>query len=177
MTTVSELVNLLKANYQQYFGPFCVKEFVCLKSLIPLEDEMRVTFKSNLEFNLSEDDEAKFKNTERCWMCEQPFLIEIQNNSRCIKDKIEQNEIKIFVTNQKVRVQCQITRKTRRAAHAINILNTRQRLPNFFPFALHKSSNYDADFFFNELFIKRSMLIQILLRKLSRNTYHFFMAE
>ena len=55
-------------KYSSYFGTDCTKWFV--KEMLKLELEANKFFKTNLELEMSQEEEVQFEQAEECWLCE-----------------------------------------------------------------------------------------------------------
>ena len=115
-------------KYSSYFGTDCTKWFV--KEMLKLELEANKYFKTNLELQITPQEEESFKLAEECWFCEEPF------------------------TEDKVRDHDHLTGKYRGAAHNICNINCKQRSSSFVPIFFHNSSGYDCHLIFEELLIQ-----------------------
>ena len=115
-------------NYSSYFGTDCTKWFV--KEMLKLEQEANKDFKTNLELQITPEEEESFKLAEECWLCEEPF------------------------TEDKVRDHDHLTGKYRGAAHNICNIQSQQRSSSFVPIFFHNFSGYDCHPIFQELLIQ-----------------------
>ena len=91
-------------------------------------------FKTNLELEITPQEEESFQLAEECWLCEQPFT--------------EGTELR------KVRDHDHLTGKYRGAAHNICNINCKQRSSSFVPIFFHNFSGYDCHLIFQELLIQ-----------------------
>ena len=115
-------------KYNSYFGTDCNEWFV--KEMLKLEQEANEYFKTNLELQITPEEEESFKLAEECWLCEEPF------------------------TEDKVRNHDHLTGKYRGAAHNICNINCKQRSSSFVPIFFHNFSGYDYHLIFQELLIQ-----------------------
>ena len=111
-----------------YFGTDCNEWFV--KEMLILEQEANKYFKTNLELEMSQEEEVQFEQAEECWLCEEPF------------------------TEDKVRDHDHLTGKYRGAAHNICNINCKQRSSSFSPIFFHNFSGFDWHLIFQELLIQ-----------------------
>ena len=58
-------------KYNSYFGTDCNEWFV--KELLILEQEANKYFKTNLELEMSQEEQVQFEQAEECWLCENPL--------------------------------------------------------------------------------------------------------
>ena len=114
-------------KYSSYFGTDCTKWFV--KEMLKLELEANKYFKTNLELQITSQEEESFKLAEECWLCEEPF------------------------TEDKVRDHDHLTGKYRGAAHNICNIQSQQRSSSFVPIFFQNFSGYDCHLIFEELLI------------------------
>ena len=114
--------------YYSYFGTDCTKWFV--KEMLKLELEANKYFKTNLELEMSQEEEVQFEQAEECWLCENPL------------------------GGEKVRDHDHLTGKYRGAAHNICNINCKQRSSSFVPILFHNYSGYDCHLIFQELLIQ-----------------------
>ena len=112
-------------KYNSYFGTDCNKWFV--KEMLKLELEANKYFETNLELEMSQEEEVQFEQAEECWLCENPL------------------------EGEKVRDHDHLTGKYRGAAHNICNIKCKQRLSSFIPIFFHKFSGYDCHLIFEEL--------------------------
>ena len=115
-------------KYSSHFGTDCNEWYV--KEMLKLEQEANKYFKTNLELQITPEEEESFKLTEECWLCEEPF------------------------TEDKVRDHDHLTGKYRGAAHNICNINCKQRSSSFVPIFFHYFSGYDCHLIFQELLIQ-----------------------
>ena len=115
-------------KYNSYFGTDCNEWFV--KEMLILEQEANKYFKTNLELEMSQEEEVQFEQAEECWLCENPL------------------------DDTKVRDHDHLTGKYRGAAHNICNIQSQQRLSSFVPIFLHNFSGYDIHLIFEELLIQ-----------------------
>ena len=111
--------------YYSYFGIDCTKWFV--KEMLKLELEANKYFKTNLELQITPQEEESFQLAEECWFCENPL------------------------DDTKVRDHDHLTGKYRGAAHNICNINCKQRSSSFVPIFFHNFSGYDCHLIFEEL--------------------------
>ena len=114
--------------YYSYFGTDCTKWFV--NRMLTLEKIASKFFKTNLELQITPQEEESFQLAEECWLCEEPF------------------------TEDKVRDHDHLTGKYRGAAHKICNINCKQRSSIFVPIFFHNFSGYDCHLIFQELLIQ-----------------------
>ena len=118
--------------YYSYFGTDCTKWFV--NRMLTLEKIASKYFKTNLELQITPQEEESFQLAEECWLCEQPFT--------------EGTELR------KVRDHDHLTGKYRGAAHKICNIQSQQRSSSFVPIFFHNFSGYDCHLIFQELLIQ-----------------------
>ena len=111
--------------YYSYFGIDCTKWFV--NRMLTLEKISSKYFKTNLELQITPQEEESFQLAEECWLCENPL------------------------DDTKVRDHDHLTGKYRRAAHNICNINCKQRSSSFVPIFFHNFSGYDCHLIFEEL--------------------------
>ena len=100
--------------YYSYFGTDCTKWLV--NRMLTLEKIASKYFKTNLELQITPQEEESFQLAEECWLCEIPF------------------------DDTKVRDHDHLTGKYRRAAHNICNINCKQRSSSFVPIFFHNFS-------------------------------------
>ena len=105
-------------KYNSYFGTDCNEWFV--KEMLILEQEANKFFKTNLEIQITPQEEESFQLAEECWLCENPL------------------------DDTKVRDHDHLTGKYRGAAHNICNIQSQQRSSSFVPIFFHKFSGYDC---------------------------------
>ena len=115
-------------KYNSYFGTDCNEWFV--KEMLILEQEANKYFKTNLELQITPQEEESFQLAEECWLCENPH------------------------GGEKVRNHDHLTGKYRGAAHNICNINCNQRSSSFIPIFFHNFSGYDCHLIFEELLIQ-----------------------
>ena len=98
-------------KYNSYFGTDCNEWFV--KEMLILEQEANKYFKTNLELQITPQEEESFQLAEECWFCENPL------------------------DDTKVRDHDHLTGKYRGAAHNICIINVKQKSSSFVPIFFH----------------------------------------
>ena len=111
--------------YYSYFGTDCTKWFV--NRMLTLEKIANNYFKTNLELEITPQEEESFQLAEECWLCENPL------------------------DDTKVRDHDHLTGKYRGAAHNICNINCKQRSSSFVPIFFHNFSGYDCHLIFEEL--------------------------
>ena len=111
--------------YYSYFGIGCTTWFV--NRMLTLEKIASKYFKTNLELEMSQEEEVQFQPAEECWLCENPL------------------------DDTKVRDHDHLTGKYRGAAHNICNINCKQRSSSFIPIFFHNFSGYDCHLIFEEL--------------------------
>ena len=111
--------------YYSYFGIDCTTWFV--NRMLTLEKIASKYFKTNLELEMSIEEEVQFQLAEECWLCENPL------------------------DDTKVRDHDHLTGKYRGAAHNICNINCKQRSSSFVPIFFHNFSGYDCHLIFEEL--------------------------
>ena len=84
-------------------------------------------FKTNLELEITPQEEESFQLAEECWLCENPL------------------------GGEKVRDHDHLTGKYRGAAHNICNINCKQRSSSFIPIIFHDFSGYDCHLIFEKL--------------------------
>ena len=113
--------------YYSYFGIDCTKWFV--NKMITLEKIASKYFKTNLELQITPQEEESFQLAEECWLCENPL------------------------DDTKVRDHDHLTGKYRGAAHNICNINCKKS-SSFVPIFFHNFSGYDCHLIFEELLTK-----------------------
>ena len=122
-------ISPFESRYSSYFGTDCTKWFV--KEMLKLELEANKHFKTNLELEMSqEEEEVQFEQAEECWLCENPL------------------------EGEKVRDHDHLTGKYRGAAHNKCNINCKQRSSSFVPIFFHNFFGYDCHLIFQELLIQ-----------------------
>ena len=111
--------------YYSYFGIDCTTWFV--NRMVTLEKIASKYFKTNLELEMSQEEEVQFQLAEECWLCDNPL------------------------DDTKVRDHDHLTGKYRGAAHNICNINCKQRSSSFVPIFFHNFSGYDCHLIFEEL--------------------------
>ena len=111
--------------YYSYFGIDCTKWFV--NRMLTLEKIASKYFKTNLELEITPQEEESFQLAEECWLCENPL------------------------GGEKVRDHDHLTGKYRGAAHNICNINCKQKSSSFVPIFFHNFSGYDCHLIFEEL--------------------------
>ena len=122
------VISLFGNKYNSYFGTDCTKWFV--NKMLTLEKIASKYFKTNLELEMSHEEEVQFQLAEECWLCEEPFT----------EDKVRDHDL--------------LTGKYRGAAHNICNINCKQRSSSFVPIFFHNFSGYDCHLIFEELLIE-----------------------
>ena len=125
--------------YYSYFGTDCTKWVV--NRMLTLEKIASKYFKTNLELQITPQEEESFQLAEECWLCEEPF------GSSVDFSKSRENSL----DGEKVRDHDHLTGKYRRAAHNICNINCKQRSSSFVPIFFHNFSGYDCHLIFEEL--------------------------
>ena len=95
--------------------------------MLTLEKIASNYFKTNLELEMSQEEEVQFEQAEECWLCENPL------------------------DDTKVRDHDHLTGKYRGAAHNICNINCKQKSSSFVPIFFHNFSGYDCHLIFEEL--------------------------
>ena len=95
--------------------------------MLTLEKIASKYFKTNLELQITPQEEESFQFAEQCWLCENPL------------------------GGEKVRDNDHLTGKYRGAAHNICNMNCKQRSSSFVPIFFHNFSGYDCHLIFEEL--------------------------
>ena len=128
-------------NYSSYFGvdctggqQSCTSWFV--NEMLTLERIASKYFKTNLELEITPQEEESFQLAEECSLCEQPFA---------------EGALR---TEGKIRDHDHLTGKYRGAAHYICNINCKQRSSSFVPRFFHNFSGYDCHLIFQELLIQ-----------------------
>ena len=98
--------------------------------MLTLEKIASKYFKTNLELEMSQEEEVQFEQAEECWLCENPL------------------------DDTKVRDHDHLTRKYSGAAHNICNIQNQQRSSSFVPIFFHNFSGYDCHLIFEELLIQ-----------------------
>ena len=119
------IISPFESKYSSYFGTDCTKWFV--KEMLKLELEANKYFKTNLELQITPQEEESFQLAEGCWLCENPL------------------------GGEKVRDHDHLTGKYRGAAHNICNIQSQQRSSSFVPIFFHNFSGYDCHLIFEEL--------------------------
>ena len=125
--------------YYSYFGTDCTKWFV--NRMLTLEKIANNYFKTNLELEITPQEEESFQLAEEWWLCEEPF------GSSVDFSKSRENPL----DDTKVRDHDHLTGKYRGAAHNICNINCKQRSSSFVPIFFHNFSGYDCHLIFEEL--------------------------
>ena len=112
-------------KYISYFGTDCKKWFV--KEMLKIEQEANNYFKSNIEVQITPQEEESVLLAEECWFCENPL------------------------GDEKVRDHDHLTGKYRGAAHDICNINCKQKSSSFVPIFFHNFCDYDCHLKFEEL--------------------------
>ena len=116
------VISPFEIKYRSYFGTDCTKWFV--KEMLILEQEANKYFKTNLELQITPQEEESFQLAEECWFCENPL------------------------DDTKVRDHDHLTGKYRVAAHNICNIQSQQRSSSFVPIFFHNFSGYDCHLIF-----------------------------
>ena len=95
--------------------------------MLTLEKVASKYFKTNLELEITPQEEESFQLAEGCWLCENPL------------------------DDTKVRDHDHLTGKYRGAAHNICNINVKQKSSSFVPIFFHNFSGYDCHLIFEEL--------------------------
>ena len=95
--------------------------------MLILEQEANKYFKTNLELQITPQEEESFQLAEECWFCENPL------------------------DDTKVRDHDHLTGKYRGAAHNICNINVKQKSSSFAPRFFHNFSGYDCHLIFEQL--------------------------
>ena len=98
--------------------------------MLKLELETNNNFKTNLELQITPEEEESFQQSTICWLCENSL-----DNTECTK----------------VRDHDHLTGKYRGAAHNICNIQSQQRSSSFVPIFFHNFSGYDCHLIFEEL--------------------------
>ena len=98
--------------------------------MLTLEKIASKYFKTNLELEMSQEEEVQFQLAEECWLCGNPL------------------------DYTKVRDHDHLTGKYRGAAHNICNIICKQRSSSFVPIFSHNFSGYDCHLIFQELLIQ-----------------------
>ena len=122
------IISPFESKYYSYFGTECTKWFV--NKMFTLEKNASKNFKTNLESEMSQEEEVQFEQAEECWLCENPL------------------------DDTKVRDHDHLTGKYRGAAHNICNIQGQQRSSSFVPIFFHNFSGYDCHLIFEELLIQ-----------------------
>ena len=133
------LISPFGNKYYSYFGTDCTKWFV--NRMLTLEKIASKYFKTNLELQITPQEEESFQLAEECWLCEEPF------GSSVDFSKSRENPL----GGEKVRDHDHLTGKYRGAAHNICNINCKQRSSSFVPIFFHNFSGYDCHLIFEEL--------------------------
>ena len=129
------LISPFESKYYSYFGTdctggqqSCIKWFV--NKMFTSEKLASKYFKTNLELEMSQEEEVQFEQAEKCWFCENPL------------------------DDTKVRDHDHLTGKNRGAAHNICNIQSQQRSSSFVPIFFHNFSGYDCHLIFEEFLIQ-----------------------
>ena len=117
--------------YSSYFGTDCTKWFV--KEMLKLELEANKYFKTNLELQITPEEEESFQQSTICWLCESS----LDNTEGTLCTKVRDHD--------------HLTGKYRGAAHIICNINCKQRSSSFVPIFFYNFSGYDCHLIFEEL--------------------------
>ena len=121
-------------KYSSYFGTDCTKWFV--KEMLKLELEANKYFKTNLELQITPEEEESFQQSTICWLCENS----LDNTEGALCTKVRDHD--------------HLTGQYRGAAHTICNINCKQRSSSFVPIFFHNFSGYDCHLIFEELLIQ-----------------------
>ena len=125
------LISPFGNEYCSYFGINCVEWFV--NKMLTLENIASNYFETNLELEITPQEEESFQQSTICWLCEQA---------------LRENPF----GDDKVRDHDHLTGKYRGAAHnKCNLTNFKQKSSSFVPIFLHNFSGYDCHLSFEEL--------------------------
>ena len=116
-------------EYCSYFGVYCVEWFV--NKMLTLENIASNYFDTNLELEITPQEEESFQHSTICWLCEQA---------------LRENPL----GDDKVRDHDHLTGKYRGAAHNKCNLNCKQKSSSFVPTFFHNFSGYDCHLIFEE---------------------------
>ena len=97
--------------------------------MLILEQEANEYFKTNLELQITPEEEESLKLAEECWLCEQPFT----------------------EYEQPVRDHDHLTGRYRGAAHNTCNINCKQKSSSFVPIFFHNFFGYDCHLIFQKL--------------------------
>ena len=101
--------------------------------MLKLELEANKYFKTNLELQITPEEEKSFQQSTICWLCE---------------NSLDNTE---GVLCTKVRDHDHLTGKYRGAAHNICDITCKQKSSSFVPIFFHNFSGYDFHLIFEEL--------------------------
>ena len=125
-------MNLLTNYHTYYRGEDCMK--VLSQKLLEIAKE--ITSEEKHDMNpLTNNEENQYQNSEKCHICEKPFL----------PDKKD----KYYKKLRKVKDHCHYTGKYRGAAHSL--CNSRYQEQRSIPAILYNGSNYDFHLLIKEL--------------------------
>ena len=124
-------ISPFESKYSSYFGTDCTKWFV--KEMLKLELEANKYFKTNLELQITPEEEESFQQSTICWLCENS--LNKTEGALCTK----------------VRDHDHLTGKYRGAALNICNINCKQRSSSFVPIFFHNFSGYGCHLIFEEL--------------------------
>ena len=133
--------------YYSYIGTDCTKWFV--NRMLTLEKIANNYFETNLELEITPQEEESFQLAEECWLCENPL------------------------DDTKVRDHDHLTGKYRGAAHNICNINCKQRSSSFVPIFFHNFSGYDCHLIFEELLTEAYRFLSSSLNKLVKSLDNF----
>ena len=119
------LISLFGNQYYSYFGVDCVTWFV--NEMMTLEELALEYFKTDLELEITPQEEESFQQSKVCWLCENPL------------------------GDEKVRDHDHLTGKYRGAAHNRCNLNCKKKSSSFVPIFFHNFSGYDCHLIFEEV--------------------------
>ena len=129
------IISPFESKYYSFFGTdctggqqSCTKWFV--NKMFTLEKIASKYFKTNLELEMSQEEEVQLEQAEECWLCENPL------------------------DDTKVRDHDHLTGKYRGAANNICNIQSQQRSSSFVPIFFHNFSGYDCHLIFEELLIQ-----------------------
>ena len=147
------IISPFRNKYNSYFGTECTGgqqsctrgQQSCtswfLNKMLTLEQGANEYFKTNLELQITPQEEESFQLAEACWICDEPF------GSSVDFSKSRENPL----DDTKVRDHDHLTGKYRGAARNICNKNCKQRSSGFVPIFIHNFSGYDCHLLFEEL--------------------------
>ena len=123
-------------KYCSYFGESCVTWFV--NEMLTLEIIANSYFETNLELEITPQEEESLQQSKVCWLCEQALRdIPLADGTEGALHKVRDND--------------HLTGMYRGAAHNRCNLNCKETSSSFVPIFFHNFSGYDCHIIFQEL--------------------------